>query len=229
MSLLTPEITAHLTTLYSSTSRHYHNLSHIQALLGLLNEYRFHFQDAPAVEAAIWFHDAIYDPQTLKGHQNELKSAELAGQMLTDAGVNAKQVEKIKEMIGATATHALPRRFSESDLDKRGEARDLALFLDMDLSILGAEKLEYEWYESMVRKEYNWVGDHEWRVGRADVLGRLLGLSSSKNGAGKKESGEVKEQKFIYHTDLFRELFEDQARRNMRSSLDMLEGLPLYQ
>ncbi|KAK4210447.1 hypothetical protein QBC37DRAFT_322131 [Rhypophila decipiens] len=211
MSLLTPEITAHLTTLYSSPSRHYHNLSHVESLLALLNEYRFHFQDAPAAEAAIWFHDAIYDPQTLKGDQNELQSAELAGEMLTAAGVNTEQVERVTEMIEATATHVLPCRFSEADIDTQGEARDVALFLDMDLSILGAEKLEYEWYEGMVRREYNWVGDHEWRVGRADDI--------------EKE----KEQKFIYHTDLFRGLFEDQARRNMRSSLDMLEGLPLYQ
>ncbi|KAM7184170.1 hypothetical protein V8F33_013143 [Rhypophila sp. PSN 637] len=225
MSLLTPDITAHLTTLYSSPSRHYHNLSHIQALLGLLNEYRFHFQDPPAVEAAIWFHDAIYDPQTLKGDLNERKSAELAGQMLTAAGVNPHQVEKIKEMIEATATHALPARFSESDLSKQGEARDLALFLDMDLSILGAEKLEYERYESLVRREYNWVGDHDWRVGRADVLRRLLGTCQSDS----REDIEKRRESFIYYTDLFVGLFEDQAGRNMRSSLDMLEGLPLYQ
>ncbi|TIP06758.1 MAG: hypothetical protein E5X72_00790 [Mesorhizobium sp.] len=50
-----------LAALYSTEDRHYHDLSHIEAMLALADEYRGLLDDPQAVEAAIWFHDAIYD------------------------------------------------------------------------------------------------------------------------------------------------------------------------
>lgn len=102
----------------------------------------------------------------------------------------------------------------------------MALFLDMDLSILGADEAEFDEYEANVRREYNWVDEEGWRVGRARVLKGLLGPSAgeedgvqfgSEESPGKMKSG-------IYFTDLFRGLFEEKAREIFKRSLGKLES-----
>ncbi|TIU46557.1 MAG: hypothetical protein E5W19_25905, partial [Mesorhizobium sp.] len=75
-----------LSVLYHAAGRHYHNLAHIEAMLTLAGDYRTLLDDPEAVEAAIWFHDAIYDS---RAKDNEAQSAALAEQKLagrTDAG-----------------------------------------------------------------------------------------------------------------------------------------------
>ena len=196
MTLITPAIREELSTLYSSPTRHYHSLSHVTALLALLSTHRQHFADPDAVEAAIWFHDAIYDARA-KGPLNEVESAELAVARLAGT-VDPKRLEWIRKVIEATATHSLPEGL------EGGEAGDAALFLDMDLSILGVEEAEFDEYEAAVRREYAFVEDEAWRVGRAAVLRRFL------------------ERERIYHSELFRGLFEDAARRNLKRSLKRL-------
>jgi predicted metal-dependent HD superfamily phosphohydrolase len=196
MTLITPAIRTELTALYSSPTRHYHSLNHITTLLTLLSTHRQHFADPDAVEAAVWFHDAIYDARA-KGPSNEVQSAELAVARLAGV-VDGKRLEWIRRVIEATATHTLPEGLEDS------QASDAALFLDMDLSILGAEEAEFDEYEAAVRKEYEFVDDAAWRVGRAGVLRGFL------------------ERERIYHSELFRGLYEDAARRNMRRSLERL-------
>ena len=131
-----------LSTLYRAEDRHYHNLVHIEAMLGFAGDYRALLDDPEAVEAAIWFHDAIYDS---KAKDNEARSAALAEKKLagrTDAG----RLGRIGAMILATATHQLPR------FDDAAATRDASLFLDMDLSILGAAPDAFDAYERAVRR-----------------------------------------------------------------------------
>ncbi len=193
MTLITAAIREELTALYSSPTRHYHSLSHVAALLSLLSAHREHFTDPDAVEAAIWFHDAVYDARA-KGPMNEVHSAELAVARLAGA-VDAKRLDWIRRVIEATATHVLPEGLGAA------EVGDAALFLDMDLSILGAEEAEFDKYEAAVRREYAFVDDEAWRTGRAAVLRLFLARET------------------VYHSDLFRVLYEDAARRNLRRSL----------
>jgi predicted metal-dependent HD superfamily phosphohydrolase len=101
-------------------------------------------------------------------------------------------------MIEATATHRVP------DLGDPGANRDAALFLDMDLAILGAPPAAFDAYEEAVRREYAWVDDAAWRTGRAAVLRTFL------------------ERPHVFHTPEFRERFEDRARENMARSLGRL-------
>jgi predicted metal-dependent HD superfamily phosphohydrolase len=196
MTLITPAIREELTALYSFPTRHYHSIRHITALLTLLSTHRQHFADADAVEAAIWFHDAIYDARA-KGPSNEVQSAELAVARLAGL-VDGKRLGWIRRVIEATATHTLPEGLAD------GEASDAALFLDMDLSILGAEEAEFDEYEAAIRREYDFVDDEAWRVGRAAVLRSFL------------------EREWVYHSELFRSLYEDPARRNLQRSLGRL-------
>jgi predicted metal-dependent HD superfamily phosphohydrolase len=194
MPLIDEALKAELTALYTGPNRHYHGLAHIKALLALAHKHHAAFSDAEAVEAAIWFHDAIYD--STKG-DNEERSAELAVQRLTGRA-EPDRVLRIKTMIEATATHQVP--------DLRGEAArlDAALLLDMDLSILGATPEQFDAYESAVRLEYAWVGDAAWRAGREAVLKSFLS------------------RPHIFHTDIFRQRYETQARENISRSLERL-------
>ncbi|RWQ35636.1 MAG: hypothetical protein E5Y88_21640 [Mesorhizobium sp.] len=185
-----------LSALYRAEGRHYHSLAHIEAMLALAGHYRASLHDPEAVEAAIWFHDAIYDSQA---KDNEVKSAALAEKKLAGR-TDAQRLGRITAMIIATATHELPR-FSDENA-----ARDAALFLDMDLAILGATPDAFDAYEQAVRREYGWVEEPMWRAGRSAVLKSFLA------------------RPHIFHTEEFRQRFEAQARQNMKRSLKALEA-----
>ncbi|TIV07105.1 MAG: hypothetical protein E5W00_16425, partial [Mesorhizobium sp.] len=81
-----------------------------------------------------------------------------------------------------------------------------ALFLDMDLAILGATPDAFDAYEQAVRREYGWVQEPMWRAGRSAVLTSFLA------------------RPHIFHTEEFRQRFEPQARQNMARSLKALEA-----
>lgn len=202
MSLITPSTQSELTALYSDATRSYHSMSHVNCLLSLLSTHRPLFADPDAVEAAIWFHDAIYDSRA-KPPANELHSAAMAVSALRDT-VDPDRLERIKVMIEATATHTVPTAEQLGSNDP-GHVQDAAMFLDMDLSILAADEKEYKEYEKGVRKEYQWVGAKEWKKGRGDVLRGFL------------------ERDKIYHSEVFRGLWEEKARGNLRDSLEELE------
>jgi len=185
-----------LSGLYHQPGRHYHGLAHVDALLALVRQHRTVLADPEAVEAAVWFHDAIYDSRR---SDNEARSAALAEEKL-GSRVEAVRLSRIVAMIEATATHALP------DLGDEAAKRDAAFFLDMDLSILGAPKAAFDSYEAAVRREYAWVDDKAWRSGRAAVLKKFLA------------------RPHIFHTEAFRQRFEAEARRNIQRSIAALAG-----
>lgn len=185
-----------LAALYMADDRHYHGLSHIEAMLGLLEVHRDHFADPEAVEAAIWFHDAVYDSRR---SDNEVRSAEMASNKLRST-VDTGRLANIVAMIEATAKHIIPR------LAAPPARCDAALFLDIDLSILGADPAEFARYEEAVRREYAWVEDEAWRSGRAAVLKTFLARPT------------------IFHTGLFQGLYEASARNNITRSLAALAG-----
>ena len=190
-SLIDPALKAELKALHSGADRHYHGLRHVEELLRLAGEYRGELTDPDAVEAAIWFHDAIYDSRKT---DNELRSAALARERLSGR-VEPKRLRHIIGMIEATAGHELP------EFDDPAASWDAALFLDMDLSILGAPRDIFDAYEDAVRREYHWVAEADWRAGRRAVLERFLTRA------------------YLFHTDLFRATLEIRARENLLHSL----------
>jgi len=236
MSLITPSIIQTLTALYDAPTRHYHTTAHVSALLDLLKTHHSHFTDPYAVEAAIWFHDAIYDVHAPAG-QNEIESAGLAVRTLqqqhgivepeseldivepdsaepdkldkldsTRQGIDADRLERIRIMVEATATHTAPSAASLLVPEGSPEVQDAKLFLDMDLSILAAEPSEFNAYEKAVRQEYGHVSDTKWREGRARVLKGFLARER------------------IYLSDLFNGLLEERARVNLKNSIATLES-----
>lgn len=186
------EIFALLVTLYGELHRAYHNLNHVKALLKLTAEFREQLADWKTVAFAVWFHDAIYNPQS---GDNEERSAELAVECVRKLGVSEIQIENIRQMILATKTH-------NADL----LSADGKLFLDFDLSILGADAEVYQEYSAAIRREYDFVPEVLYRNGRRGILQNFL------------------KRDFIYLTDDCRERFEARARQNLKAEIAELSS-----
>lgn len=131
---------------YQQTWRAYHNLNHVNECLLKCSACWDIECDRDAVEAAIWFHDAVY---VVGSNDNEQRSAELAAECLTSLGASAAFVDRVAGLVLATDhRHAL-----EDD-----EAR---LICDIDLGVLGRGMDIYDAYAEAVfaemglsRKEY---------------------------------------------------------------------------
>jgi predicted metal-dependent HD superfamily phosphohydrolase len=152
---------------YAESHRHYHTQQHVDALLAELRVTPVPVHNHEVVEAAIWFHDAIYDTQR---QDNEARSAELAATQLRDAGWAAENIARVEKLILATANHTAVEGVLNAE-------PDAALFLDLDLSILGARPSIYDAYAKAIRQEFDWVSDADYRAGRSRVLTRFLAQS----------------------------------------------------
>ena len=194
MSLLTEAARAELVTAYTGPTRHYHNMHHIETLLALAQQHAGAISDPAAVEAAIWFHDAVYDARR---SDNEEQSALLAIRYLAGS-IPPARLDTIATMIRATARHQVPNGLDAS------AARDCALMLDMDLAILGSPPEVFSAYEQGVRREYGWVPSLLWRPGRRKVLQSFLDRPS------------------IYVSPQFQAGHEASARRNLHHALAAL-------
>lgn len=139
---------------YSEKQRAYHTLQHLYECLALFDTIRADLNDAYAVALALWFHDAVYDPQA---KDNVLKSAELFEQYLAQDLPN-DIVQKIKRWIVATQKHA-----STDELD-------LQFLLDIDLAILAASPERFAQYEQQIQQEYAWVDPDVYSIKRKEVL-----------------------------------------------------------
>jgi predicted metal-dependent HD superfamily phosphohydrolase len=145
---------------YAAATRHYHNLSHLKALLDWVELFRAHLQNPAAVSFAVWFHDAVYDTRR---QDNEERSAELAQEELSRLKVPAATIQAVCAMILATKQHRA------AGLDEDGR-----WFLDFDLAILGSRPDLYRAYSQAIRREYAWVPKLLYRQGRRQVLESFL-------------------------------------------------------
>jgi predicted metal-dependent HD superfamily phosphohydrolase len=150
----------HLVGAYSESHRHYHNLEHLSEMFRVAGRLADFVEDALAVQLAIWFHDAAYNP---KAKDNEERSAALAIELLQPLAVPEPVLNHVKAMILATAHVAADK----VDVDT-------AVLLDADLAILSAEERRYARYSADIRREYSWVDDADYREGRTKVLEGFL-------------------------------------------------------
>jgi predicted metal-dependent HD superfamily phosphohydrolase len=174
---------------YREPHRHYHTLDHIAALLVSLDRHADAGSDHEALALAILFHDAVYDPRR---QDNEEASASLAARRLTGLNFPEAIVARVVLCILATrhAHAALPR-----------EDPDLALLLDLDLSVLAAPREAYRAYALAVRREYAHVPDALYRPGRKRVLAGFLARDR------------------IYRTERLGALWEEAARGNLAAEI----------
>ncbi len=160
---------------YAEPHRHYHTATHIMLVLRDLHDASRVAAAQPSAEvlAAALYHDAIYDP---RANDNEVRSADLAANHLSDIGWSYARCRAVAALILATAGHLLPHDTSADGNDTADVADtvDTALLLDADLAILGADPGGYQAYVNGVRAEYSHVDHEHWRAGRTAVLQRFL-------------------------------------------------------
>jgi predicted metal-dependent HD superfamily phosphohydrolase len=152
-----------LASAYAEPARAYHNTGHILSCLAEFDHHRALALEPDEVEAALWFHDVIYDPMR---SDNEERSAELALKELDRGGVGNERASRIGGLVLATR-HTVPAL--------EGDAR---LVCDIDLAILGSEPPVFKDFERRIRQEYRWVPGPTYRRSRSEVLRRFLLRSS---------------------------------------------------
>ena len=189
--MLPGALTNTIRELHSGPDRGYHGWSHPLALLRWHKEVSDQLHDSLAVYCAILLHDAIYEP---RANDNESRSAALAKDLLSGVVPNATLVRTLR-MIEATAKHMVPENLPDDDIP------DMAMFLDMDLSILGAAPEVFDTYEAGVRHEYREVPDADFRQGRSRILQSFL------------------ERDWLYFSPWGRARFEAKARENIKRSI----------
>jgi predicted metal-dependent HD superfamily phosphohydrolase len=152
-----------LAAAYREPARAYHTAAHINDCLRELDHHRELAARPDEVEAAIWFHDAVYVPGA---SDNEARSAKLAIAELTSAGVSSDLAHRIGELILATRHSEVPN------------APDAQLLCDIDLAILGRARPAFVTYQRQIRQEYAWVPEALYQKGRAKVLEEFLSRQS---------------------------------------------------
>lgn len=154
------DVLARLQSLYAEPHRAYHSASHVRACLRLLEDPDVAAlgERLPEVLAAIWFHDAVYDP---RASDNEEASACLASELLGSGGVASEVVLRVASHVRATKDHV-------------ATSPDAQLVIDVDLSILGESPEVYARFEADIRREYAWVPPAAYASGRAAVLRKFL-------------------------------------------------------
>lgn len=126
-------------------------------------------------------------------NNNEEESARLASRGLSELHVDTSTIEIVRNMILATKGHG-----------GRDLSGDTKLFLDLDLAILGATEDLYRQYSQAIRAEYAWVPEPAYREGRTKVLRSFLSRER------------------IYATDEMKNKYEEQARKNMQTEIEIL-------
>jgi predicted metal-dependent HD superfamily phosphohydrolase len=175
---------------YQQGGRAYHNLEHIQNLLTILSSRRNEIQNWTSIQLAAWLHDYIYDTNS---HNNEKQSAQYARIQLTNLGIPKEIIQQVEALILATASHQPVEGYPDSEI-----------FLDADLSILGANQEDYDKYAAQIRQEYSWVPEDQYRSGRTQILQSFLNRPR------------------IYYTTEMHEKLDAQARRNIQREIEKL-------
>lgn len=134
---------------YSEPHRHYHALSHIEALVTAFAPMRARFEEVDTTLLALFYHDIVYDPAR---SDNEEQSAQRLAADFPDSG-------RAQGHILATRHHAPT------------EDSDTNLVLDLDMGILGAPWPAYCAYAEGVFREYEPVyGREAYARGRAELF-----------------------------------------------------------
>lgn len=200
--------------------RAYHNLSHLEEMLGHLpglltslgpatahspgeasppedeakRNPRLSREAVPELGTAPIFGIALiyHDIVYRAGRKdNEARSADQAVRFLMKAGVGEAEQVRCRKLIMATKTH-------EAATEEEG------VLVDLDLAVLARDPPSYNTYARNVRKEFSLFPNFLYRPGRKKALLHFL------------------EKPYIYHGEVAREKWEAKARYNIEHELRSL-------
>ena len=188
----------HLETKYSMQHRHYHTFNHVADCIRIFERCEsdtatFDMNDvATTIKLALWFHDVVYEMDTMKDRTrkgNEMRSA------ASFLDIAADYNEKMDDIASNVVEAILATRYTHSE---DYPPMHSAFTMDADLAGLGADYETFLLNQTRVRMEFSGLTDLEFRNGQANFL-RDHFLNRDR----------------IYHTEWFRNKFEKQARENL--------------
>lgn len=91
-----------------------------------------------------------------------------------------------------------------TQLHQHNQIEDINWLIDFDLKILSKDWEAYQTYCSQIRKEYKIYPNFLYKPGRKKALEHFL------------------EQEFIYKTEIFQRLFDEEARNNIKKEITLL-------
>lgn len=150
--MIPQKIIEYLIHLYGRPDRYYHNINHIAHCFHELSDVQ-DVDDKTALEIAIWFHDAVYNPQC---NINEDLSAEL-----------------VKDKLGISS-EIITNLILDTKHNREPATHDGKIMADIDLAILGQPREVFDEYERCIRLEYSWVVGEDFSVGRSNVIAKFL-------------------------------------------------------
>jgi predicted metal-dependent HD superfamily phosphohydrolase len=146
---------------WSEPHRRYHDLAHLAAVLGIVDQLAGHATDPAAVRLAAWYHDVACDPQRIDNEEVSAARARIGLLGLVDDATLAE----VERLVLLTAEH------DPAPGDANG-----AVLCDADLAVLAGPPAAYAAYASAVREEYGQLSDDVFTAGRTAVLEQLLAL-----------------------------------------------------
>ncbi len=190
-TLLIESLWVEIRTHYTNSKRHYHNLLHIENILNELISVKDKIKDWNAILFSMYYHDYIYSATK---NNNEELSAEFAKDSLERISVPKIMIEKCYNQIIATKSHS------------KNSDNDTNIFIDADLSILGASWEQYLIYTKQIRTEYSIYPTFIYNKGRKKVIKHFL------------------EMEAIFKTKSFSEKYEEIAKCNLNKELKILDS-----
>ena len=187
---LSPSLWEAIRQAYSHPGRAYHDLQHIEEVLEKYDEVArdVGWKHPAEVFVALLFHDFVYIPGRF---DNEERSANVAVNSLKEAGFGDLDTGYIQRLILLTARHGR--------LEAAKMTEEEALFVDCDMSIIGADARRFAEYDDGIRAEYSQMEREVFNAGRRAFVQRLFGSSS------------------IFLSEYFRQRLEAAARSNLES------------
>lgn len=171
---------------YGEGWRRYHDANHINHLIRQLHDNGLPIaRDPLAIEAAIWFHDAVMTPGS---EFNETRSRDLFDTFSREVGLQGEFMEIVGDLILIT------------DLKNVPWTDDQKVMVDIDLTALGGSWDHFMEMNRQIREEYvdgGFVTAQAYDQGRPEFIRTLM------------------QRVRIYQTSTFRDLYEAPARQNM--------------
>lgn len=153
------DLFALLSRCYGEPGRHYHTLAHVRHCLEQLDEVRDRLDDPDAAELALWFHDAVHDPER---DDNELRSALLFEERV-GIYLPTPRADCIHAMIMATVHDGA-----------FGNGNDTLYVADIDLSGLAAPRPEFLQAAALLDRECGHSAGSGFQIGSERFFRRLL-------------------------------------------------------
>ena len=148
-----------LVAAYCAPDRHYHDIRHIADCLKEFDRVRTLAHDPAALEAAIFYHDVVYDGRRT---DNEERSADVAAEALEKLGATPAFIDSVRRLIN----------FTRHDLEP--DTNDGKLMVDIDLASLALPPEQFDENSRRIRKEYEHVPEAAFIAARNNMLGGLL-------------------------------------------------------